>query len=158
MNCVKCNDTGDTGQGYLDCVHCEVASERAGRVDEAAQKQDDDSEWRRLAMQFDGHRMQALCHLKAMLSDPQAHAAEASKFLAAGPLSGEEVLAQRIAAIAAQAAPSVPDVRKAFDAFVESGGAVSFDEMQARLGTFFLIFRAGFDAATPSLPATKEKN
>jgi hypothetical protein len=63
--------------------------------------------WRRLALQFDGHRMQALGHLRAMLADPQAHAERAAEFLAAPPLSGEQVLAERIRALAApQARPS----------------------------------------------------
>lgn len=59
-----------------------------------------ETEWRRLALQFDGHRMQALWHLKAMLKDPEAHRAVAEAFVAAPPLSGEEVLAERIKAIA----------------------------------------------------------
>ena len=59
--------------------------------------------WRRLALQFDGHRMQALWHLKRILhadsSVDEYKAAE--QFLAAPPLDGEAVLAQRIAALAA---------------------------------------------------------
>jgi hypothetical protein len=62
-------------------------------------KEDAESSWRRLALQFDEHRMQAIGHLKCMVQDPQAHKAEAEKFLAAGPLSGEKVLAQRLQAI-----------------------------------------------------------
>lgn len=58
-----------------------------------------EDEWRRLALQFDGHRMQALWHLKAMLADPLAHAEAVKAFLSAGPLSGEQVLADRIAAL-----------------------------------------------------------
>lgn len=66
--------------------------------------------WRRLALQFDGHRMQALGHLRAMLADPQAHAERAAEFLAAPPLSGEQVLAERIRALAApQASEAVGD-------------------------------------------------
>lgn len=57
--------------------------------------------WRRLALQFDGHRMQALGHLRVMLADPQAHADRVTEFLAAPPLSGEQVLAERIRALAA---------------------------------------------------------
>ena len=59
-----------------------------------------ETEWRRLALQFDGHRMQALWHLKALLKDPETHRAIAEEFIAAPPLSGEEVLAKRIKAIA----------------------------------------------------------
>ncbi|HJV75397.1 MAG TPA: hypothetical protein VJ654_14315 [Noviherbaspirillum sp.] len=76
---------------------------------EQPQAQAVDSDWRRLALQFDEHRMQAIGHLQAMLRDPQKHALEATKFLAAGPLSGEEVLAQRIAAIAALPAKQLSD-------------------------------------------------
>ncbi len=52
--------------------------------------------WRRLALQFDGHRMQALWHLKCLIANPEAHKEAALKFLASPPLSGEEVLAKRI--------------------------------------------------------------
>ncbi len=65
------------------------------------QEEDAEAGWRRLALQFDGHRMQALWHLKKMLENPEAHREAAEKFLSAGPLSGEEVLAERIKAIAA---------------------------------------------------------
>ena len=61
--------------------------------------------WRKLALQFDNHRMQALGHLKAILH-PDSSVDEykaAELFLKAPPLDGEAVLAQRIAAIAAQA-------------------------------------------------------
>ena len=56
--------------------------------------------WRRLALQFDGHRMNALGHLRCMIQDPAAHKAVAEAFLAAPPLSGQEVLEQRIAELA----------------------------------------------------------
>ena len=62
--------------------------------------EDPESAWRRLALQFDGHRMQALWHLKCMLKDPVAHKDIAEKFLSEAPLSGEEVLAERIKIIA----------------------------------------------------------
>lgn len=69
---------------------------------EEARKEEEEAtdDWRRLALQFDGHRLQALGHLKAMLQDSTAHRANAEQFLAAGPLSGEVVLAERIAALA----------------------------------------------------------
>jgi len=67
--------------------------------------QDGESEWRRLALQFDGHRMQAIGHLKALLDDPTGHSSKVSEFLAAAPLSGEEVLAQRIAALSPSVRP-----------------------------------------------------
>lgn len=67
-------------------------------------------EWRRLALQFDGHRMQAIGLLKLIdhtLKGGAAFALEKipgdiATFLAAPPLSGEKVLAERIAALAAQ--------------------------------------------------------
>jgi hypothetical protein len=70
------------------------------------EQQEDDEEsaedsWRRLALQFDGHRMQALHHLRAMLQDAAKHAPVVTEFLNAPPLSGAEVLAQRIAAYVA---------------------------------------------------------
>ena len=61
-----------------------------------AKKKDNEDEWRRLALQFDGHRLQALWHLKAMLKDPVLHRAQAERFLAEAPLSGEAVLSERI--------------------------------------------------------------
>lgn len=75
----------------------------------ASEQQADDEEsaedgWRRLALQFDGHRMQALHHLRAMLQDPAKHAPVATEFLCAPPLSGEAVLASRIATITPAAA------------------------------------------------------
>lgn len=67
-------------------------------------EEDEDSEatWRRLALQFDGHRMQALAHLKLLLANPELHKEAVEKFLSAPPLSGEEVLAERIKEIAAK--------------------------------------------------------
>ena len=54
--------------------------------------------WRDLALQFDGHRMQALCFLKQILSElPETEFTEAREFLKAGPIPGEEVLRQRLA-------------------------------------------------------------
>lgn len=58
--------------------------------------EDPEEGWRRLALQFDGHRMQAIGHLKCLLKDPAAHSGQAVAFLAQGPLSGDKVLAQRI--------------------------------------------------------------
>jgi len=57
--------------------------------------------WRRLAFQFDEHRMQALNHLRAMLADPKAHAYLVTEFLAAPPINGEQVLAERVRSLAA---------------------------------------------------------
>lgn len=52
--------------------------------------------WRRLALQFDEHRMQALAHLRCLLENPEAHREAAIEFLAKKPPDGEAVLAQRI--------------------------------------------------------------
>lgn len=52
--------------------------------------------WRQLALQFDGHCMQALYHIRALLADYNTHAPIATEFLNAPPLSGEAVLAQRL--------------------------------------------------------------
>lgn len=65
-------------------------------------RDESDTDWRRLAMQFDGHRMQALGNLRLMVQDPQGHRAQAEAFLSAGPLSGEKVLEERIKEIVAQ--------------------------------------------------------
>jgi hypothetical protein len=73
---------------------------------------DEDFQWRRLALQFDGHRMEALWHLKALINDP-SHAEKAKAFLAAGPISGEVVLANRLAEMAKQyAAEGVCDAER----------------------------------------------
>lgn len=54
--------------------------------------------WRDLALQFDGHRIQALCFLKQILSElPETEFTEAREFLKAGPIPGEEILRQRLA-------------------------------------------------------------
>ncbi|EHT1484502.1 hypothetical protein KXE51_003482 [Salmonella enterica] len=58
--------------------------------------------WRDLALQFDGHRMQAICFLKQILDTlPETEFPEAREFLKAGPIPGEEVLRQRLAEMAA---------------------------------------------------------
>ncbi len=69
-------------------------------------------EWRRLALQFDGHRMQAISFLKMILNElPATEFSSAREFIKAGPLPGEEILRNRIAEIAAlsQPAPVVPE-------------------------------------------------
>ncbi|NCQ51906.1 hypothetical protein GW796_08435 [archaeon] len=65
-----------------------------------------ESEWRRLALQFDEHRMQAIGHLKCLLQDPQGHRESAEKFLTSSPLSGEIVLEERLKDIAERRASS----------------------------------------------------
>jgi len=50
-----------------------------------------EDKWRKLALQFDGQRMQALGHLRAMTLNPHAHMSEAMKFLAAPPTHAQQV-------------------------------------------------------------------
>ena len=83
----------------------DVADTAIKRIAELAEETEAAENWRRLALQFDNHRMQAIGHLKAV-TNPAAcfdKYKAAKAFLNAPPLGGEEVLAQRIAALAAQA-------------------------------------------------------
>lgn len=60
-----------------------------------------DLKWRELALQFDGHRMQAICFLKQILSTlPETEFVEAREFLKSPPLPGGEVLRRRVEEIA----------------------------------------------------------
>lgn len=132
---------GDGGGGYDSepCPDCSteravLATQPAAPAEVVATEDDPDAadEWRRLALQFDGHRMQALACIKAFLNAPDRHRAAAYEFLAAPPLSGEQVLADRIAALAspaqAPAAPSVgrPMPKEAHEG--ESGADIEFRE------------------------------
>ena len=76
---------------------------------ELAEETEATDNWRRLALQFDNHRMQALWHLRAVVNADNStlEAKVAEDFLKAPPLDGEAVLAQRIAALAA--APHPPE-------------------------------------------------
>ena len=57
--------------------------------------------WRDLALQFDGHRMQAISLLKMIIKDASDDQyLSVRNFLKSGPLPGEEVLRNRIAEIA----------------------------------------------------------
>jgi len=57
--------------------------------------------WRDLALQFDGHRMQALCFLKQILKElPETEFPEARDFMKSVPISGEDILRERIENIA----------------------------------------------------------
>lgn len=81
---------------------------------ELAEETEAAENWRRLALQFDHHRLQALGHLKAILH-PDSSVDEyktAELFLKAPPLDGESVLAQRIAELstATQAQAAAPAV------------------------------------------------
>lgn len=66
-----------------------------------------DIKWRDLALQFDGHRMQAISLLKMIVNDAQDDQYSSVRdFLKSGPLSGEEVLRERIAQMLKE---NVPD-------------------------------------------------
>lgn len=71
--------------------------------EELAEETEAAENWRRLALQFDNHRLQALGHLKAVVNPGAVFDAykAAKAFLNAPPLGGEEVLAQRLAELAA---------------------------------------------------------
>ena len=96
-------------------THTSTEQELQKLREELAEEAEAAENWRRLALQFDNHRMQAIGHLKAV-TNPSAcfdKYKAAKAFLSAPPLGGEEVLAQRIATLAAQtkqavAAPVVP--------------------------------------------------
>ena len=97
----------DDSTEWADTLHAAAAELRSqhARIAELAEETEAAENWRRLALQFDNHRMQAIGHLKAV-TNPAAcfdKYKAAKAFLSAPPLGGEEVLAQRIAALAAQA-------------------------------------------------------
>lgn len=87
-----------------------------------ADEDETEKQWRSLALQFDGHRMQAISFLKQILKElPATEFSSAREFLKAGPLTGEEILRNRIAEIVAlsQPAPVVPDDMSIFEAAIE---------------------------------------
>ena len=67
---------------------------------EVAEEAEVEISWRNLALQFDQHRMDAKMHIQAFLDGDEAAVEQARAFLAAAPLSGEEVLEKRVAALA----------------------------------------------------------
>lgn len=81
----------------------EVTAQIETLREELAEETEAAENWRRLALQFDNHRLQALGHLKAVVNPGAVlDAYKAAKaFLNAPPLGGEEVLAQRLAELAA---------------------------------------------------------
>lgn len=70
------------------------------------------ADWRRLALQFDGHRMQAIGLLRVALAEMSeeggAVAQDIQNFLSAAPLSGEAVLNERLAAMVTDAQVKAP--------------------------------------------------
>ena len=102
--------------------------------------------WRRLALQFDHHRLQALGHLKAILH-PDSSVDEyktAELFLKAPPLDGESVLAQRIAKLSAAATQAQEDAPVGF---AWSGWACMYPGKLPRLYGALEIASVNLDAA-----------
>jgi len=66
---------------------------------EEFEQEDTEITWRDLALQFDGQRILALQLLRAMVDEPGKWQDRAAEFVKAPPLSGEAVLAERIAAL-----------------------------------------------------------
>ena len=102
--------------------------------------------WRRLALQFDNHRLQALGHLKAILR-PDSSVDEyktAELFLKAPPLDGESVLAQRIAKLSAAATQAQEDAPVGF---AWSGWACMYPGKLPRLYGALEIASVNLDAA-----------
>ena len=108
----------DATYGSIQYVRADLAATKSVAQDveklreELAEEIEATNNWRRLALQFDNHRMQALWHLKRILhadsSVDDYKAAEA--FIVAPPLDGEAVLAQRIAELTAAHPPEAAPV------------------------------------------------
>lgn len=92
------------GGRELRRLHAENA-EQAARIAALQAELEHANQWRDLALQFDGHRMQALGHLRVMLKNPFDHCAVVVEFLEAPPLPGEAVLAERLAQLSASPSP-----------------------------------------------------
>lgn len=75
---------------------------------EARREGEDASPWRDLALQFDGHRMQAISLLHHARDSGLQNRKEIDAFLSAPPLPGEQVLANRIEALLDAEAPAQP--------------------------------------------------
>lgn len=114
----KVFDTQEEAEDYMFEQEKEVMTHTTEQPEveklraELAEETEAADNWRRLALQFENHRMQAIGHLKAMLTDPKGSEANALEFIKAAPLNGEAVLAQRIAALAAAShPPEAPTVK-----------------------------------------------
>jgi len=66
--------------------------------DQEEDEEDGQAAWRRLAFQFDEHRVRALKHLESLLLDPEGYLIEAEQFLRAGPDNGVTVMHARLQA------------------------------------------------------------
>ena len=113
---------------------------------ELAEETEAAENWRRLALQFDHHRLQALGHLKA-IPHPDSSVDEyktAELFLKAPPLDGESVLAQRIAKLSAAATQAQEDAPVGF---AWSGWACMYPGKLPRLYGALEIASVNLDAA-----------
>lgn len=123
------------------------------------------SEWRRLALQFDYHRMQALSHIRAMLASPSDHAPIAAEFLNQPPLDGEKVLAERIAALAQQDAQAVPmgyklvpvePTPEMVDAVCDDVGLCDADKADEDIRVEYRVAYRAMLAAAPTPPGQQD--
>ena len=127
-------------------THTSTEQELQRLRDELAEETEAAENWRRLAMQFDHHRLQALGHLKAILH-PDSGVDEyktAELFLKAPPLDGESVLAQRIAKLSAAATQAQEDAPVGF---AWSGWACMYPGKLPRLYGALEIASVNLDAA-----------
>ena len=169
--CPGCNRVGTMSAACPKCgsrtlllaeTHLLVAAPALAEETEAAEN------WRRLALQLDNHRMQAIGHLKAV-TNPAAcfdKYKAAKAFLNAPPLGGEEVLAQRIATLAAQtkqaaAAPAVPQGWKLvqielLERIQESLGSFLSDQGWSQSDMDTADALGGLLAAAPQPPACNQ--
>jgi len=87
----------------------EAFRELEQRAEAAEAKLETENKWRDLALQFDGHRMQAISLLKMIVNDaPEKQFTSVRNFLKCGPLSGEEVMNERLLVIAnSRPAPAI---------------------------------------------------
>jgi hypothetical protein len=95
-------------QGESDYWRVKFINEQQ-RSEAAEAKLETENKWRDLALQFDGHRMQAISLLKMIVNDaPEKQFTSVRNFLKCGPLSGEEVMNERLLVIAnSRPAPAV---------------------------------------------------
>lgn len=121
-------------------------------------------EWRRLALQFDGHRMQALALIRQCIAKLAPHGLyddlreSLITFNAAPPLSGEKVLADRIAALASPA-PSVGEPVAQWQTSASGEGGwmnIDADEVEFCRDKRGYKVRALVLATPPAAPAATE--
>lgn len=87
--------------------------------------------WRDLAIQFDGHRMEAISLLKMIINDaPDDKYLSVRNFLKAAPLSGEDVLRNRIEEIAENIHQQLTATTNSLTNILKSAG-IEADTVQA---------------------------